>query len=66
MRLLLKLGGFPEPFLSQSEREARRWSLDHRTRLVREDLSSLERFEDVETVEGVRPAPAATFLRTLV
>jgi predicted AAA+ superfamily ATPase len=51
LRQLLALGGFPEPFLGQSERDARRWSLDYRTRLVREDLRSLERFEDVGTIE---------------
>lgn len=48
---LLALGGFPEPFLSGSARSARRWSLDYRTRLVREDLRDLERIEDLGTVE---------------
>ncbi|MBI5491077.1 MAG: ATP-binding protein [Deltaproteobacteria bacterium] len=51
LRQLLTLGGFPEPFFSQSERDARRWSLDYRTRLVREDLASLERFEDLGAIE---------------
>jgi predicted AAA+ superfamily ATPase len=35
---LLKLGGFPEPFFGGSATEARRWSSDYRSRLVREDL----------------------------
>jgi predicted AAA+ superfamily ATPase len=33
---LLRLGGFPEPFLGGSETQARRWSRDHRSLLVRE------------------------------
>lgn len=48
---LLTLGGFPEPFFSSSETEARRWSREYRTRLVREDLVSLERVVDVSRVE---------------
>lgn len=51
LRQLLTLGGFPEPFLGGSERDARRWSLDYRTRLVREDLRDLERFEDLGSIE---------------
>jgi hypothetical protein len=51
LRPLLKLGGFPEPFLGGSEREARRWSREHRTRLVREDVTSLERIEDLGNLE---------------
>jgi hypothetical protein len=48
---LLQLGGFPEPFLSGSEVEARRWSREFRTRLIREDLVSLERVSDVGNLE---------------
>jgi predicted AAA+ superfamily ATPase len=48
---LLKLGGFPEPFFSGSEREARRWSREYRTRLVREDVTSLERVQDLGALE---------------
>lgn len=48
---LLKLGGFPEPFLSGSEVEARRWSRDYRQRLVREDVASLERIVDLSQLE---------------
>ena len=48
---LLKLGGFPEPFLSGSEREARRWSREYRNRLVREEVGSLERVQDLGTIE---------------
>lgn len=51
LRDLLKLGGFPEPYLSGSEIEARRWSRQHRTLLVREDVVSLERIEDLGHLE---------------
>jgi predicted AAA+ superfamily ATPase len=51
LETLSVLGGFPEPFLAGSEREARRWSNEYRTRLVREDLSSLERVQDVGSIE---------------
>jgi predicted AAA+ superfamily ATPase len=51
LRSLLTLGGFPEPYLSGSEVEARRWSREHRTRLVRDDLVSLERIQDLGHLE---------------
>lgn len=48
---LTTLGGFPEPFLSGSEREARRWSRDYRTRLVRDEVVDLERVDDLASLE---------------
>jgi predicted AAA+ superfamily ATPase len=48
---LLALGGFPEPFLSGSERFARRWALAYRERLVREEISSLETVSDLGRLE---------------
>jgi predicted AAA+ superfamily ATPase len=48
---LLTLGGFPEPFLGGSEVEARRWSREYRSRLVREDIASLERIQDLGRLE---------------
>ncbi len=48
---LLNLGGFPEPYFSGSEVEARRWSREHRTLLVREEVVSLERVQDLGTLE---------------
>ena len=50
-RQLLMLGGFPEPFFGGSEREARRWSREYRTRLIREDVASLERVQDLGALE---------------
>lgn len=48
---LLRLGGFPEPFLSGSEVQARRWSREYRNLLVREEISVLERIQDLGTLE---------------
>jgi predicted AAA+ superfamily ATPase len=48
---LRRLGGFPEPFFSGSQRIARRWSLEHRTLLIRDELTSLERVDDLGRLE---------------
>jgi predicted AAA+ superfamily ATPase len=48
---LLNLGGFPEPFFSGSIEEARRWSKLYRTRLVREEVGSIENLRDLGSVE---------------
>jgi predicted AAA+ superfamily ATPase len=50
-QLLLNLSGFPEPFFEGSEVEARRWSREYRQRLIREDVLSLERVEDLSQLE---------------
>jgi predicted AAA+ superfamily ATPase len=51
MLSLLELGGFPEPFLGGSKVEAKRWSREYRTRLIREDIVSLERVQDLGNLE---------------
>lgn len=48
---LLELGGFPEPFFGKSPVEAKRWSREYRTRLIREDLVNLERVMDMGQLE---------------
>ena len=48
---LLTYGGFPEPFLLQSEKASRRWSREYRVRLMREDLADLENVQDVALLE---------------
>ena len=48
---LLTLGGFPEPYWGASDVEARRWSRDYRTRLIREDVAGLERLQDLGHLE---------------
>jgi uncharacterized protein len=48
---ILRLGGFPEPFLSNDDDEARRWRRGHLDTILREDLIDLERVRDVRSVE---------------
>jgi uncharacterized protein len=48
---LLSLGGFPEPFFGASRIEARRWSREYRQRLVNEEITSLERVQDIGALE---------------
>ncbi len=48
---LLRLGGFPEPFLGGSQVEAKRWSREYRTRLIREEITSLEQVQDLGNLE---------------
>lgn len=50
-RALRTLGGFPEPFFGGSAREAKRWSTEHRNLLIRDELTSLERVDDVGRLE---------------
>ncbi|MDZ4678671.1 MAG: ATP-binding protein [Oligoflexia bacterium] len=48
---LLNLSGFPEPFFSGSENEARRWSREYRARVMKEEVSSIEMIKDLSTLE---------------
>ncbi|MBI4051349.1 MAG: ATP-binding protein [Elusimicrobia bacterium] len=48
---LLDRGGFPEPYLGGTEVGAKRWSREYRSRLIRDDLSSLEQVQDVGKME---------------
>ena len=45
------LGGFPEPFLSDSEQEAQRWRKQYFTGLVREDILDFSRIQEVQTIK---------------
>ena len=51
IRDLLVYGGFPDPFLLQSEKESRRWSREYRSRVIQGDLSDLEQVQDVGMIE---------------
>ena len=53
LRELLGLGGFPEPFLSSSKREAARWSREYRSRVIFEDISSLELSRNLSQMESL-------------
>ena len=48
---LLVLGGFPEPFLSGSAKEAGRWRIGYGDRLVQEEIRDLERIRELDRVE---------------
>jgi len=48
---LLAFGPFPEPLLRGSATHARRWSREYRTRIVRDDVASLERVEELGALE---------------
>ncbi len=48
---MMALGPFPEPLLAGSATKARRWSREYRSRLVREDVASLERVDKLGPLE---------------
>ena len=48
---LLRLGGFPAPFLGGNEIEARRWSRQNRTRLIEEDVTGTTGIRDLGRLE---------------
>lgn len=48
---LFTLGGFPEPFLRGSAARARRWSIEYRNRLIREEVTSVETVRDLGSME---------------
>lgn len=48
---LLRLGGFPEPFLLDSEQDAARWRRSHLDRILREDLLDLEQVRHIKEIE---------------
>lgn len=45
---LLTLGGFPEPFLSGDEREARRWRRERFDRILKEDVRDLDNIKNIQ------------------
>ncbi len=48
---LLALGGFPEPFFGGNETEAKRWRKEYRSRVIHEDISSLEKIHDIGSLD---------------
>lgn len=47
---LMKIGGFPEPFLDGNEREARRWRRERLDKVLKEDVRDLESIKDIGTL----------------
>ena len=64
LRQLLRFGGFPEPFLSQSDRAAARWRLSYFERVLREDVRDLSRMTDISglnlLIESLRETVGST------
>ena len=48
---LLKFGGFPEPYLKQSEIELRRWQLQRLERIIYSDIRDLERVNEISLIQ---------------
>lgn len=48
---LIKLGGFPEPYLKNSETFAKRFRRIHTDTIIREDLLDLESVRDIKSIE---------------
>ena len=51
LRGLLQFGGFPEPLSKQNARHSRRWQNERRSRVINEDLVSLERVNEISLLE---------------
>lgn len=48
---LLRFGGFPEPFLRQDARHWKRWQRERQSRVIQEDLISLEHVREVSQLQ---------------
>lgn len=48
---LMRVGGFPEPFLDGDETQARRWRRDRYTRVVKEDIRDLEAVRQIALLD---------------
>jgi predicted AAA+ superfamily ATPase len=48
---LMRVGGFPEPFLAGTERFYRRWRKSHIDIILRQDLPVLETVSDIQAIE---------------
>jgi predicted AAA+ superfamily ATPase len=48
---LMTLGGFPEPFFGGSVARAKRWAIEYRNRLTRDDITTLENIRDIGSLD---------------
>jgi len=51
LETIIKVGGFPEPYLKNSETFARRFRRIHTDTIIREDILDLERVRDIKSIE---------------
>lgn len=65
LEALLKFGGFPEPFLKAQTRHWKRWQNERATRVIQEDLLSLEKIKEVsqlEVLQTILPSKVGSIL----
>lgn len=48
---LISFGGFPEPFLKADERHSKRWQQERLSRVIQEDLISLEQVKEMSQLD---------------
>ena len=48
---LIRLGGFPEPYMKGKESFAKRWRRTHVDTIIRQDLIDLEKVRDIKSIE---------------
>jgi len=48
---LMRVGGFPEPFLKGTEKDYLRWRRSHLDIILRQDLIDLEKVHDIQAIE---------------
>lgn len=48
---LMQFGGFPEPFIKGNTRHWKRWQREHQSRVIHEDLISLEHVKEVTQLD---------------
>ena len=51
LSVLLRYGGFPEPFLKQNARHWKRWQRERQSRVIQEDLINLENVKEVSQLD---------------
>ncbi len=51
LETLMKFGGFPEPFLKQDTRHWKRWQRERQSRVIQEDLISLEHVREISQLQ---------------
>lgn len=51
LNMIMKTGGFPEPFLKGSESFAKRWRRQHTDVIIRQDLLDLEKVREIKSIE---------------
>lgn len=49
--ILLRFGGFPEPFLKRNARHWKRWQRERQSRVIQEDLINLEHVKEVSQLQ---------------